>query len=671
MEEYDFAVEHRPGKRHGNADGMSRRPCPNRECNCRQEVLIHSPENEDAQTGYTTTQEVTPDHSQPSNLVISAEVRQTKPGFHNKGTHNDTSVKRVNYMPDAFGGPADHLYCAAVRQFSSRRKNREITQAGTTDNVSSTIDGNTIVPWSLDGLKIAQGKDEDIGAILKMMEESKEKPPWEMVSLKSSDVKTLWAMWPRLAIREGLLKRKFVSTDGTSERWQVIWPKDFRQEFLTVAHGGMTGGHLGRRRTAESVQSRAYWPTWSSDLDRFMKQCEPCARYHRGMIRHQGRLQTSLVGEPWERVSVDITGPHPRSTRQNQYILTLVDHFSKWAEAIPLRNHTAPTVARALMTHVFSRFGAPRQLLTDRGPEFESTLFTQLMEWMEVDKLRTTAYKPSTNGVVERFHRTLNSMLGKVVKDSQRDWDERLPLVLSAYRASPHTSTGFSPNRLFLNRELRMPLDLIMELPSEASSHGLSTDEYVARMRQDAEKSYAMAREHLRVAAERRKATYDIRVKEVAFTVGDWVWYWYPRRYQGKSPKWQKSYTGPYLITRIIQPVNYVLQKTARSKPFVVHVDKLKKCYGVTPVSWLTTPVTEDATATSPPTSMRSPPGATPGKETYALDTTALVDVPQGHLLSTNDKTDDSDECVEAVKGRPRRRNRNPPRVLSDYVCSF
>jgi transposase InsO family protein len=105
------------------------------------------------------------------------------------------------------------------------------------------------------------------------------------------------------------------------------------------------------------------------------------------------------------------------------------------------------------------------QLLTDRGPEFESELFTQFMRWMEIDKLRTTAYKPSTNGVVERFHRTLNSMLGKVVSESQRDWDERLPLVMAAYRASPHSSTGLSPNRLFLGRENRMPLDLIMGLP--------------------------------------------------------------------------------------------------------------------------------------------------------------------------------------------------------------
>ena len=106
--------------------------------------------------------------------------------------------------------------------------------------------------------------------------------------------------------------------------------------------------------------------------------------------------------------------------------------------------HTKPHSVyrcKALVVNVFSRFGMPAEILTDRGSEFESELFTQLLKWLEIDKLRTTAYKPSTNGVVERFHRTLNSVLGKLVSSNQRDWDERLPFALAAYRASVHSST--------------------------------------------------------------------------------------------------------------------------------------------------------------------------------------------------------------------------------------
>ena len=158
---------------------------------------------------------------------------------------------------------------------------------------------------------------------------------------------------------------------------------------------------------------------------------------------------------------------------------------------------------------------------------------------------------------------------------------------MAAYRATSHESTGFTPNRLFLGRENRMPLDLVMGLPPDVCSTGQTGDEYVRLMQENAEKCYEVARKHLRVAAERRKAAYDIRVKKSDFAVGDWVWYWYPRRYRAKSPKWQKCFTGPYLVVRVIEPVNYVLQKSPRSKPFVVHADKLKKSYGETTPSWL------------------------------------------------------------------------------------
>ena len=206
---------------------------------------------------------------------------------------------------------------------------------------------------------------------------------------------------------------------------------------------------------------------------------------------------------------------------------------------------------------------------------------------MEIDKLRTTAFHPSCNGVVERFHRTLNSMLGKMVSETQRDWDERLPLVLAAYRATPHESTGMTPNRLFLGHEVRMPIDIVMGLPPEETSGMMTAHDYLSKMQSNATEAYRLAREKLRASAERRKRGYDVKVKTERFKVGDWVFYHYPRRFQSRSPKWQKSYIGPLLVVRIIEPVNCVLQKSAKSKPFVVHVDKLKKCFGTTPTAWV------------------------------------------------------------------------------------
>ena len=116
-------------------------------------------------------------------------------------------------------------------------------------------------------------------------------------------------------------------------------------------------------------------------------------------------------------------------------------------------------------------------------------------------------------------------MLAKVIKESQRDWDDRLPLVMAAYRASPHSATGYSPNRLFLGRETRMPLDLVMGVPMEEVNHQLNIDAFVQKAKEDAETCYELAREELKIAAERRKKAYDLRVRKADFQVGDWVWY--------------------------------------------------------------------------------------------------------------------------------------------------
>ena len=152
-----------------------------------------------------------------------------------------------------------------------------------------------------------------------------------------------------------------------------------------------------------------------------------------------------ISGEPWERVSIDVTGPHPVSTKGNAYILTVIDHFTKWVELFPMRNQEAPTVARILVDRVFCVHGCPIQILTDRGPNFESQLFRELYQRLSIDKVRTTAYHASCNGAIERFHSTMHSLIAKWVNDKHRDWDQHLPAVAFAYRTTEQESTGLTP----------------------------------------------------------------------------------------------------------------------------------------------------------------------------------------------------------------------------------
>ena len=159
--------------------------------------------------------------------------------------------------------------------------------------------------------------------------------------------------------------------------------------------------------------------------------------------------------------------------------------------------------------------------------------------------------------------------------------------MLAAYRATVHDSTGFTPNRLFLGRETRMPIDALLDLPPEQAKTDVTVHYYLDKLQNDSTEAYRLAREKLHASAKRRKHHYDLKVRAERFKMGDFVYYHYPHHLGSKSAKWQTAYTGPFLTIRLIEPSNCVLQKTPKSKPFVVHFDKLKKCFGATPASWV------------------------------------------------------------------------------------
>jgi len=131
-----------------------------------------------------------------------------------------------------------------------------------------------------------------------------------------------------------------------------------------------------------------------------------------------------ISGQPWERISIDVTGPHPISSKCNSYILTVIDHFTKWVELFLMKNQEAPTVARLLVDRMFCVHGCPIQILTDRGPNFESQLFSELCQHLSIDKVCTTAYHPPSNGAIERFHSTMHGMIAIWVNNKHRDLDQ-------------------------------------------------------------------------------------------------------------------------------------------------------------------------------------------------------------------------------------------------------
>ena len=245
-----------------------------------------------------------------------------------------------------------------------------------------------------------------------------------------------------------MIYRILIDHHGRLRTIQLIPPVGLWDTILREYHSGQTRGHRW-----------AYWIGWREAVRRCCKACPECAQYHRGAPPKQGPLQPMVAGIPWKRMSIDFIGSHPSSRKTDHcYILTAVDRFTKWAEAWPLPNKEAMTISKVLVEQIFNRFRLPLQLHSDLGNEVDSSIMRRIWELTGIDKLRTTSYKPSTNAAVERFYRTLNS------ETCQRDWNQHLSYVIAAYRESRYVSTGFSPNFLVLDREVWMPIYVILAL---------------------------------------------------------------------------------------------------------------------------------------------------------------------------------------------------------------
>ena len=157
------------------------------------------------------------------------------------------------------------------------------------------------------------------------------------------------------------------------------------------------------------------------------------------------------------------------TARENSYVLVMVDCFSRWTEACPLPDKTAHSVADAFFTQVVCRFGMPIVIHSDQGREFENKIMQELCILCGSHKTRTTPYQPESDGMVERFNRTLLMMLAMFAGKNRDDWDDLLPAVMMAYRSSVHESTGFSPYRLMFGEECTLPMDI--GLPKEHRIH--------------------------------------------------------------------------------------------------------------------------------------------------------------------------------------------------------
>jgi hypothetical protein len=238
----------------------------------------------------------------------------------------------------------------------------------------------------------------------------------------------------------------------------LVPPKAFQRSIIDDCH--TIGGHFALKKTLLKIRRRYWWTGMIPDIRMAIDRCTQCRLKNPGSRGQLGpRMEMPYPQNPFELISMDFVGPMAETARGNRYLLVIVDHCTRWADAYALPNMYAEWIAKVLVENYYKYNGVPDLILTDQGANFMSKLLRELHQILQVKILRTTAYKPSTNGKTERLNGILVRCLAKMCEDRVQDWDKFLPHILYSYNTTPQRIVdetpffmlkGYDPKPIFL-----------------------------------------------------------------------------------------------------------------------------------------------------------------------------------------------------------------------------
>ena len=376
--------------------------------------------------------------------------------------------------------------------------------------------------------------------------------------------------------------RKLSSSDTWANKEQLVVPTPLRQQILSTAH--QANSHLGVTKTYNRITYDFFWPNLKRDVVEFVKQCHICqiSGKPNEVIPKAPLIPIVVPQEPFSKIILDCVGPLPKSKKGNKYILTIMCPTTRFPIAIPISNISAKLVVKQLLK-VFSIYGFPKEIQSDRGTNFTSDLFNQTLKEFNVKHSLASPYHPESQGALERHHQTLKSLLRKFCVETGHDWDESLDLLLFVIREVPSESLGMSPFEMMFGHRVRGPLQILKDkLMNDESVDLIPVVKYVEKLKMNLTKIKEFAQNNLTSSQEIMKATFDKKSKVRKFKVGDSVLAYFPT---SVSPLKHK-FSGPYVITKCMNNNNYVISTPDRRKSTqLVHVNLIKKYYGNIPVA--------------------------------------------------------------------------------------
>ena len=379
-------------------------------------------------------------------------------------------------------------------------------------------------------------------------------------------------------IKNDLLMRHWVKPNRPQTAEQVVVPQILRSHLLHIAHDIPAAGHMGISKTKSRLLSHFWWPRCNKEITDYVRSCDLCQRVGKGLHPQKAPLKSlPVISKPYDLIAMDIVGPLPKTQSGNRFILTVIDMATHFPEAIALPSHTAADVASAL-ADIFSRFGFPDRILSDQGTDFMSELMQIFLHDFNIRQIRTSPYHPQSNPSLERFHKTMKSMIRCLVDKFEGDWDQSLKWVLFAYRELPVESLGFSPFELLFGRNVRGPLSLLKSEWTKGTLSLCSKKQnvvaYMLNLRTQLRECMDIVNDNARRVKLKSKHWYDKRARERTFKPGDLVLALLP---MVKGPL-DLKYQGPYRVLEKVGPVDYIVETPGRRKSSaLLHVNLLKR----------------------------------------------------------------------------------------------
>ena len=383
-----------------------------------------------------------------------------------------------NYMKACTEDVADDAFRAIVTSIEAKTSQTETWRLQMAAlRVTADDEDLNDVKMNKEKLKEEQRKDADISAIIECIEtegDRRVKPD------DSSGMKTMKRCLKKLKMEDGLLMK------GN----RIVLPQSMREVIYEQLHVQL--GHLGSDRVYDLAKQRVYWPRMQEDINEFIHKKCPCLMQKKPRIMNKAPLQSIVTTAPLELVTVDFIQLE-EGLGGKKYILVIVDHFTRYAQAYATTNKSALTAAKFMYSDFILRFGIPSRFLSDQGGEFENKLMKELNKLSGIIKSRTTPYHPQTNGMCERMNQTLLGMLRTLPESNKKRWPEMVNKMIHAYNSTKHSVTGYSPFYLLFGRNPRLPIDTMLGIVPEISRK--SHRKFLAEWKRQMSEAYRIASE--------------------------------------------------------------------------------------------------------------------------------------------------------------------------------